>query len=285
MSGIIKSSQITLQPATTETRSFKRLFSSLTSLDEIKSNFVFYSPVVYYLIADKLLQHASTDIFSEGLREMTGEHPLVITDLSHDVFRPAEGLLLSPEHKAMQRTIYASDRNAWNAWTDIQTAATGMTVIDRSTNSFCYLSNKAATISCPFERYKDETIEVNVFQCFGTRINWLFSTVTDDANRQVLQLTACEPVKEFVEVGNKILSLFAAASTDQAITGVGGVLQSHEDNLREQTMLRIQKENKLAEKLQSKPLAESSLSVKDKEEIEQLIYSYKQHYGLLDNNA
>lgn len=175
--------------------------------DELLRAFVFYSPVVHYLIGDTARIGISTDPISHSLARNMQEHPLLITDLQRPVFRLDDRLVVQPELKSMDRTLYVVPKEIWD-----QTISQlkMLTVFDLSTNRFCVLTPTERTIPSPLGRHSENKISVQFFNCYGNREMYLFTeALTENASDETIvrppRLQFFPPVREFIDLASVVL--------------------------------------------------------------------------------
>jgi hypothetical protein len=279
-----------VQDRSFERKSIKQIFGTVRSFDKMKEQFVFYTPVTYYLIADQQHTEFSTDILSQILGGVIQEHPLVITELQQPVFRTEETLLLRSEHNPFLRTIYAVQTEIWQA---AETQFRLLNLLDKNTRRFCVLRSHVETIPCPFGRHDNLSLDVHYFNCYGNKETYYFHTpetirpasldpdesFTPKPVLPILHYRA--PIREIVELSERIFTAIEkTAPANTYKTYAEPIEACFQDKLSfEQRMAAIQKKNKLHEALAAKPLDESQLSVQARNECYELIKRYREVYG------
>jgi hypothetical protein len=276
--------------------SVKQLFDSIRSLEQLKQRFVFYTPITYYLIADQRRTEFSTDLISNLLGSALQEHPLVITELSQPIFRPAETLLLNENHRSFLRTLYAVPREAWLS---MESALNTLNIVDRLTQRFCVFRPHIEQIPCPFGKFEAQALDVYYFNCYGNQETYFFHPPesisphrTDSApdleytpKLAPPQLYYTAPIREIVDFGKR---LFTAMETSPSIEAFrssykeSNTLETYAkapQQIYEEQAAAIQAKNKVHDTSASKPLNESQLSAKEREECYALIRRYREVYG------
>jgi hypothetical protein len=272
-----------------EKKSIKQLFGQITSFDKMKEQFVFYTPVAYYLVSDQQRTSFSTDMISNLLGNIINEHPLVITDLQRPVFRVEETLLLSDHHRFFARTIYAVQTEVWQA---AEVTLKTLNLIDRTTQRFCVLRPHIETIPCPFSRHEQHTLDVHYFNCYGNKETYYFhspetvrpSSVSEEEFQPKPVLPTLHyraPIREIVELGKHIFESIEKTTPINAFQTYSDPVEAcFQSKLSyEEQIAAIQKKNKLHETLAAKPLDESQLSVQARNECYELIRRYREVYG------
>jgi hypothetical protein len=181
-------------------RTLKQTFSSYKSIEDIKQQFIFYSPITYYLATDGVAMRAlPTDLLSNTLAIIQEEHPLVITDLANPLFTLQTGLPIKNEYKGLLRTVYVVPREIW---VKALRAVELFTAMDAA--SWLYLIFKPAkhTIRCPFAGLDGTTIDVEFLNSYSNKLIYYFTSVE---GQPVPQLQCYPSVRELADMGNAIL--------------------------------------------------------------------------------
>jgi hypothetical protein len=259
----------------TESRSLKQVFGTVKSLEEIKQNFVFYVPFTYTLVRDPMRITKSTDVVSNILAGHLGEHPLVITDLLMDVF-DAPTLILTSDQRQAARTLYTVPAQVWEA---ARSELQIITAIDTETKRLCLFTPHSETLTCPFGQHTDRTLDVHFFNCYGNKETYYFHTpVSDQVSVERPVLCWHPPVSEVADIASKLFGTMKKSirlSEKDILVVADRVDTTH----RQQQLIEMQKESKLHEKITAKPLTESQMSVKAKQECYDLIRQYEALYG------
>jgi hypothetical protein len=254
-------------------RTWKQVFSSLKSLDELAARFVFYTPFTYHLVGDSTHTQLPTDIMSYTLAQRLGEHPLVISDLPRPVFSVQEMLLLKPEQKGLLRTLYAVPKEVWDETMD---AVRIITIVDSIAGRFCVFPVKRRTVKCPFLNAHDKDFDVWYFNCFGNNESYYYEQYHPAIPPQ---LTYYPPVTDFINIANQALHAFRPELGTHFEENIAEVYDHLETSRFVAHVEALRRENK-ATQPPTKTLAESSLSVEARNEYYELIRTYNRIFGI-----
>lgn len=250
-------------------------------IGELLETFVFYSPVVHYLIGDSTRSGISTDPISHLLAQNMQEHPLVITDLRRPVFRFDDRLIVEPDVKPMARTLYVVPKDVW----DKTLSQLGMlTVFDLSTSRFCVLTPYEWTISGTFGKHSENTIPVHYFNCYGNREMYLFTDnviETEPKNSRAVSFRApClsffPPVREFVDLADLVLGKLLARDGTPMEQAVRDAAEQTRRTEFRMLPLEIRKAN---ESNMAPPLNESLTHDEYERECRRIIRFYESVFG------
>jgi len=248
----------------------KQLFGRLKTLEALEE-VVFYVPFVYNFVRDKQRTAYTTDLFSHSLSQILGSHPLIVTELESKVFDAQPPILLTSDQKAAERVLYITPKEAWSA---LEENLKMVTAIDQLTHRFCVFRMYEEEIPCPLGCHADRVIKVWYCSLYGNKETYYFTKGTDDTGRVRMQLHYSPPIKEFVELGDKLLGLLH----DKLPMEQGFEVFACETETNAH-LLALKKDVKLQEKLAAKPLEESQLSTKQRADCYEMIRLYHQLYG------
>jgi hypothetical protein len=267
MSEIIDVQQATEVP---EPYTPKQLLGKLKTFEDLE-DVVFYVPFVYDLIQDQERTVYPTDMFSHSLMQVLDHHPLVITELAEPVFRAKAPILLTSLQKGFERTIYAVPKEAWGALAEnIQM----MTAVDKTTHRFCIFRMYEEEIPCPLGNHKDKMIKVWYCNLYGNKETYYYAKGLDENGNNVMHLHYSPPIREVVELGDKLLKLLQHSKDSETAYETFA-----EDSAISARLLAIQKNDKMQKVIAAKPLEESQLTPKQRADCYEMIQMYHQMYG------
>ena len=266
-------------------RTVKKLFGDVWDqgdYEELVRKFVFYSPVVHYLIGDTVRIGISTDPISHTLARQMQEHPLVVTDLRRPVFRPDDRLIVPPDIKSMMRSLYVVSREVWD---QTLSQLRMLTVFDLSTSRFCVLTPYERLIPSPLGKHSEHILPVQYFNCYGNREMYLFmddgiETRTEhgrDESSHLPRLRFLPPVREFVDLADLVLAKLrdrTAGPIEQAVQDAAEQTERAESRM---LPLEIRQQNKCN---MPPPLNESLSSDQYNQECRRIIRFYESVFGV-----
>jgi hypothetical protein len=262
-----------IQPVAHENKQLytpKQFLHSLKTFEDL-SKTVFYIPFVYSLIKDRQRTTQTTDAFSHSLAQILGNHPLVITELATKVFEAMPPILLTPEQRAFERAVYISPKEVWDV---LDNAVKLITAVDKVTQRFCVFRMYEEEVPCPLGNYKDKKIKIWYCHLYGNRETYSYVRGTDEKGGVQMQLRHSPPIREFVELGNKLLGLLERTRSEEEAY----VSFSEEMLSRNVSLQALQKKDTLQEIVIPKPLEESQLTAKQKADCYEMIRMYYQMY-------
>ena len=257
----------------TQGRTMKQLFGSIKDFDELVDTFVFYMPVVHYLVQDSGRTKLPTDIVSNTLAQILKEHPLVITDLPRAVFRFEEDLIVPSDIKPITRTLYAVPKEVW---TQVVTRLNMLTVFDRLSHRFCVLALCEHTIPNPIGKNSELSLPVKYFNCYGNRETFYF----EPSDNAVPMLKYHLPIEDFVAFADRFLQhlqVGLSGSSEESLIQKACQSVDHDPYLIE--ALAIQKQNKLHTKIAT-PLGEKQLDARYIGECREIIKFYESVFNV-----
>lgn len=264
-----------------EKRTIREMFGPPKTVDErlpeLIERFVFYTPVVHYLIGDPDRTAISTDIVSHTLAQDMREHPLILTDLTRPVLRFGERLIVRPDLKSFQRTVYAAPREAWNATID---RLKMLTLCDRRTHRFCVLVPHVLEIVNPVGSRAELSMPVHYFQCYGNREIHYFQADSDMEKKPcpVPTLLNHPPVQEFMVMADRVLRLMAGdgrTSEEKRIERTVATMD-HEESLARMFAIR---DTNIPKRELSTPLDEARFNEQYIRECHDIIRFYESVFG------
>ena len=266
-------------------RTVKKLFGEVWDqgdFDELVSKFVFYSPMVHYLIGDTARTGLSTDPISHSLARHMQEHPLVITDLSRPVFRFDETMIVQPELKSLARTLYAVPKEVWD---QTLSELRMLTVFDLSTSRFCVLTPYERTIPSPLGKHAENNLPVQYFNCYGNREMYLFmdggiETPMEDGrieSSRPPRLRFLPPVREFVDLADIVLAKMLERGGTPFEQAVQDAAEQTERTESRMLPLEIRQGNELK---MAPPLNESLTNDEYNRECRRIIRFYESVFGV-----
>ena len=250
----------------------KQLFGKLKTFEGIADT-VMYVPFVYTLIRDKHRLAYATDMFSHSLSQILGAHPLVVHDLAGKVFETVPPIILTSDQKIYERTIYVSPKEAWDRLAD---SLKMISAVDRATRRFCIFRLYEEEIPCPLGNYTDKTIKVWFCNLYGNQETYYFSKGLDEKGMPLMRLHYAPPIREFVELGDKLLGLFQEEQSEEKAYETFAA--NMEQERRNVYLFALQKNSKLQEAVAAKPLEESQLTAKQRADCYEMIRMYYQIY-------
>jgi hypothetical protein len=247
----------------------KQLFGRLKTMEDL-DDVVFYVPFVYSLVQDRNRSVQPTDVFSHLLTQVLGEHPLVITELAKPVFRVMPSIILTPEQKALKRTIYVAPKEAW---LEVEEQLKLVTAVDHESSRFCAFRMYEEEIDCPLGIHTDKKINVWYCNLYGNAETYYFARNGAD---EEMYLHYAPPITEFIELGKTLLAMCRnAASVEEGYRQFGE--HAEECKLKSQ-LSAVQKNDKLHETVRAKTLDESQLTAKQRQDCYEMIKLYRQLY-------
>jgi len=248
----------------------KQLLGKLKTFEDL-ADVVFYVPFVHDFVRDPLRTIYPTDLFSHSLMQVLDHHPLVITELTEPVFKAKPPILLSSVQKGFERTVYAVPKAAWHTLAEnIQT----MTAVDKSTHRFCIFRMYEEEIPCPLGNHKDKMIKIWYCNLYGNQETYYYAKGLDDKGASVMHLHYSPPIREVVELGDKLLKLLRNSKDSE-----NAYETFAEDSSISARLLAIQKNDKMQKAIAAKPLEESQLTAKQRADCYEMIRMYHQIYG------
>ncbi len=199
-------------------RTIHNLFRSPRTVDErlpdLVRDFVFYTPVVHYLVGDPARTALATDVVSHTLALEMGEHPLILTDLTRPVFRWDERLIVRPDLKSFQNTLYAATQEVWN---DTVAKLRMVTLCDQAAHRFCVLVPHVLEIASPIGARDELAVPVHYFQCYGNREILYFQDESEGPHtpRPIPSLRDHPPVREFMLMADRVLRAMSGPVSDE----------------------------------------------------------------------
>lgn len=270
-------------PART-TMSVKKRFGEIWDkgeIEELLDTFVFYSPVVHYLIGDSARSCISTDPISHLLAGHMQEHPLVITDLRRPIFRFDDRLIVEPEVKSMARSLYVVPKEVWDT---TLSQLRMLTVFDLATKRFCVLTPYERTIGSPLGKYSENEITVHYFNCYGNREMYLFTDSIIEAGQESGRTASLRPpclrffppVREFVDLADLVLGKLLARGGTPSEQAVRDAAEQTERAEFRMLPLEIRQTNDLN---MAPPLNESLSNDEYERECRRIIRFYESVFG------
>lgn len=250
----------------------KQLLGRLKTFEDL-SDVVLYVPFVYNLIRDRQRTKQFTDVFSHSLMQVLGNHPLIITDIETQVFETMPPIVLASDLKAAERTIYITPKTAWETLAEQLQV---VTAIDKATQRFCVFRMYEEEIPCPIGNYADKNVKVWFCNLYGNRETYYFVKGTSETGITRMRLHYAPPIKEFVDLGNRLLSMFSAEKTEE--NAYSRFVAETQDTASMLQSLAIQKRDKLDKAIAAKPLEESQLTAKQRADCYEMIRLYHQLY-------
>jgi uncharacterized protein YpmB len=251
----------------------KQLLGRLKTFEDIADT-VLYVPFVYNLIRDQQRTAYATDLFSHSLAQVLGNHPLIITELASKVFEAQPPILLTPEQKTFERTIYITSKPAWET---VINELKMVTAVDKATHRFCVFRMYEEEIACPLGNYQDRMVKVWYCNLYGNHETYYYIKGTDEKGGSMMHLHYAPPIKEFVTLGDKLLGLLHETKAEEAAYET--FVEETEKSKASIQLLALQKNSKLQQAIAAKPLEESQLSVKQRADCYEMIRLYYQLYG------
>jgi len=245
-----------------------QLFGKLKTLEGL-SDAVFYVPFVCDLVRNQTFTKRPTDIFSHTLTQVMDNHPLVITDLPQRVFELQPPILRTNDRKIAERTIYAVPKEAWHTLSE---HLTQVTAVDRPSRRFCVFRMYEEEIACPLGVHADQKIKVWFCNLYGNKETYYFTKGTNEKGECIMQLHHSPPIREFVELGEKLLGKFQETPEDRAYADFV------DETEKQQRLLALKENVKLQEAITAKPLEESQLNAKQRADCYEMIRLYHQLY-------
>jgi hypothetical protein len=183
-------------------RTVKQVFKAAQSLEDLKKEFVFYTPVCFYLATSKVaVRQTPTDMLSSMLALILDEHPIVITDLNNPIYTVQPGFLMEPEYKPFQRTLYAVPHDVWAKGDRFVKLCTA---VDAASHLYTIFKTAVHTIPSPFhDTNTDATIDVQFLNCYSNKLIYYFVPQPDQKRPQL----QCFPsVQELAAIADQILA-------------------------------------------------------------------------------
>ena len=264
-----------LSPFAEQGRSVKQIFGAIGDIDELTDRFTFYMPVVHHFIGDRSRTRIATDIISHTLAQILREHPLVISDLPRPVFRFEDSLLIEPDLKSFDRTLYAVPTSAW---TELTEHLRMLTVFDLMAGRFCVLAPHLQEISNPIGSHAELSLPVHYFNCYGNQETYYFSRMPGE---KTPLLRYHPPIREFQVLADQVLRSLTDRSVNREIA-VGYAAETIDPAAEQLRILAIQKENELHRKI-SIPLSESSLHDEHIRLCHDIIRHHRSVFGIISN--
>lgn len=256
---------------TVPSRKFKEIIRGMKDIDEFNHSFVCYTPVVPFLLCNRKRSTYATDVISQSLSSIAGEHPLVITDVHSVLFDFAETILTMPEDEHFRRTLYVVSKECWNKQQEVWGDQTSCLICDPADFVFYVLSCSSFWIQNPFG--KGGRIEVKAFQAFGNKGSWYFTSKTPP------KLCCGYPVKEIVEIASCYFERFvpvrATADSCQELWVRGN---ETDKRTRLSNFVALQEKNHVHQILDH-PLSESQLDAGQRADCYKLIRYYESLFG------
>lgn len=261
----------------TEKRTIRQMFGPPQTLDDrlpdLIGQFVFYTPIVHYLVGDPARTALSTDVVSHTLALEMQEHPLILTDLTRPVLRFGGRLLVRPELKSFQNTLYAAPVEAWN---DTIAKLRMVTLCDQATHRFCVLVPNLMEIINPIGFHAELTMPVHYFQCYGNREIYYF--LHESTENRIPTLLDHPPVREFMQMSDRVLRSLATdgkASAEERVQRAVATMDGEETLLG---MCAI-KDRNIPDRELSTPLSEARISDEYIRQCHDIIRFYESVFG------
>jgi hypothetical protein len=129
-------------------------------------------------------------------------------------------------------------------------------------------------IPCPLGTHKDKMIKVWYCNLYGNQETYYYAKGLDENGNNVMHLHYSPPIREIVELGDKLLKLLHHSKDSESAyeTFV-------EDSSISARLVAIQKNDKMHEVIAAKPLEESQLTAKQRADCYEMIRMYHQMYG------
>lgn len=249
----------------------RQLLGKLKTFEDL-ADVVFYVPFVYNLIRDRQRTAYTTDVFSHSLMQVLGDHPLIVTELAGKIFEAQPPIILTPDQKTFERAVYITPKNAWNVLAEELKI---VTAIDRTTHRFSIFRLYEEEIPCPLGHHTDKMIKVWYCNLYGNKETYYFLKGIEENGTPSMQLYYSPPIKEFVELGDRLLGMVHKTSS---IEKAFEIFSEEPINATAHLFAR-QKHPKLQETLAPKTLEESQLTAAQRADCYEMIKMYYQVYG------
>jgi hypothetical protein len=252
-------------PIANEEKSFKQIFGSITSIEELTQRFVFYTPVIInWLTFDP--SHLHLDIVSSLLRQTGGEDPLLINDLPGSIYYTAPYILKGP--KEFTNQLYAVPTEIWSL---TEKSLGQVFTIDAKANKACAFIPSKISIPVPFQTNRDILMDVVYFHGYSNKESWVFDTKT-----VIPELRWLPYIKDLKVYLDKLLQSSAETNNENQVLQTA----TEESERRQKAEFlrkaeQIQRDNKLHETL-TRPLKYNQLTNEQKEHANNIIRRFRE---------